>query len=170
MQPRLVLAALALVAFSAGARAGASPESIEQLMQVMKVQAQLETVYAQALPIMQNAMRQSIGAKMSAAEAEHLFDVVMPRIDAVVREEFGWAKLKPSFAAIYADTFTQEEVDGLIAFYDGPIGKSLIAKTPELTLRSLQMMQQRMGPVLQRVEQIAREEAENARATGAPTR
>ena len=84
--------------------------------------------------------------------------------------KFGWAKLKPSFAAIYADTFTQEEVDGLIAFYDGPIGQSLIAKTPELTLRSLQMMQQRMGPVLQRVEQIAREEAENARATGAPTR
>ena len=170
MQPRLVLAALALVAFSAGARAGASPESIERLMQVMKVQSQLETVYAQALPIMQNAMRQSIGARMSAAEAEHLFDVVMPRIDAVVREEFGWAKLKPSFAAIYADTFTQEEVDGLIAFYEGPVGKALVAKTPQLTQRSFQMMQQRMGPTMQRVMQVAREEAEKEQAKSAPKR
>jgi hypothetical protein len=170
MPPRLVFAALALVAFSSGARAAASPESVERLMQVMKVQSQLETVYAQALPIMQNAMRQSVGAKMSAAEAEHLVDVVMPKIDAAVREEFSWAKLKPGFAAIYADTFTQEEVDGLIVFYDGPIGSSLIAKTPELTLRSLRMMQERMGPMMQRVEQIAREEAEKERAKGAPTR
>jgi hypothetical protein len=167
--PRLLLAALVLV-LSTAARAEASLESVERLMQVMKVEMQFETVQAQALPLMQNAMRQTVGTRMSPAESERLVNVVMPRLDAVVREELSWATLKPAFAAIYADTFTQEEVDGLIAFYEGPIGRSLIAKTPELTRRSFLLMQDRMGPLMQRVSQLARDEVEKERAKNAPNR
>jgi hypothetical protein len=164
MQPRSLVAALVLAVLSLGARAAASPESVDRLLQLMQVQSQLEMIYAQTLPAMQNAMRQSLGSGMQSAEAEHVFNVVMPRVNAVVREELGWAKLKPGFAAIYAETFTQQEVDGLIAFYEGPTGKALVAKTPQLTQRSMQMMQQRMGPVMQRAMQVAREEVEKERA------
>jgi len=170
MQPRHAVTALVFVLASAAARADASIESVERLMQVMNVQMQLEAAQAQTLPLMQNAMRQGVGANMSTAESEHLFNVVMPRMDAVVREEFSWAKLKSGFAAIYAETFTQQEVDGLIVFYESPVGQSLIAKTPELTRRSFQLMQERMGPVMQRVTQIAREEVEKERAKSAPRR
>lgn len=170
MQPRLVIAAIVLAVSSVGARAAASAESVEKLLQVMKVQSQLEMIYAQTLPAMQNAMRQSLGSSMQSAEAEHMFDVVMPRVNAVIREELGWTKLKPGFAAIYAETFSQQEVDGLIAFYEGPTGKALVAKTPQLTQRSMQMMQQRMGPVMQRAMQVAREEVEKERAKTAPKR
>lgn len=169
MQPRLVTAAVVLFA-SVGAHAAASLESVDRLLQVMKVQSQLEAVYAQVLPTVQNAMRQSLGPKVDAAEAEHLFNVVLPRVNAVLRDELGWARLKPGFAQIYAETFTQQEVDGLIAFYEGPIGKALVAKTPQLTQRSFQMMQQRMGPAMQRAMQVAREEVEKERAKSAPKR
>jgi hypothetical protein len=170
MQTRHAVAALVFVLASASAHADASIESVERLMQVMQVQTQLEAMQAQTLPLMQNAMRQGLGTQMSTAASEHLFNVVMPRMDAVIREEFSWAKLKSSFAAIYAETFTQEEVDGLIAFYDGPIGRSLIAKTPELTQRSFRLMQEKMGPVMQRVTQIARDEIEKERAKNAPSK
>ena len=170
MQPRLVAAALVLVACSFGARAAASPESVERLLQVMKVQSQLEMIYSQVLPGVQNAMRQSLGPRADAAEAEQMFNAVMPRVNAVLREELGWAKLKPGFAAIYAETFTQQEVDGLIAFYEGPVGKALVAKTPQLTQRSFQMMQQRMGPVMQKVMQVVREEVDKERAKNPPKR
>jgi hypothetical protein len=170
MQPRLVLAAVALLACSVGARAAASQESVERLLQVMKVQAQIEMVYAQALPAAQNAMRQSLGPGMGGQASEHVFNAAMPRVNAVIREELSWAKLKPGFVAIYAETFTQPEVDGLIAFYEGPIGTALVAKTPQLTQRSFQMMQERMGPTMQRVMQVAREEVEKERAKNAPKR
>jgi hypothetical protein len=165
MQTRHAVAALVFVLASPSAHADASIESVERLMQVMQVQTQLEAMQAQTLPLMQNAMRQGLGTQMSTAASEHLFNVVMPRMDAVVREEFSWAKLKSSFAAIYAETFTQEEVDGLIAFYD-----ALIAKTPELTQRSFRLMQEKMGPVMQRVTQIARDEIEKERAKNAPSK
>jgi hypothetical protein len=147
MQPRLILAALVLV-FSTGARAEASLESVERPMQVMKVQMQLKTMDAQAMPLMLNAMRQAIAAQGSSDDAQRMFDLVTPRVDAVFREELGWAKPKSDFAAIYAETLTQEEVDGLIAFYGGPIGSALIEKTPQLAQRSMQMVQRRMGPLI----------------------
>jgi len=164
MSPCRIVVAFVLLACSVGARAAASPESVERLMQVMKVQMQLETVYAQTMPVMQNAMRQAISAGGGSAEAQRMYDIVTPRVNAVLLEEFGWAKLKPDFAAIYAETLTQEEVDGLIVFYEGPIGSALIEKTPLLTQRSMQLMQQRLGPLMQRVMQVTREEVEKEMA------
>ncbi len=160
----LCAAALAFALHAAGARAAASPESVDRLMQAMRVQAQLEMVYNQTLPAMQNAMKQSLGQQMKSEDAQRMFDTVMPRVNAAIREELSWARLKPDFAAIYAATFTQQEIDGLIAFYQGPIGTALVNKTPQLTQRSMQMMQQRMGPVMQKVMQIAKDEVEKERA------
>jgi hypothetical protein len=164
------LFAVVLAALAVGARAAASPESVDRLMQVMKVQSQLEMIQGQTLPAMQNAMKASLAGQLRGEEAQRLFDAVMPRINAILRDELSWAKLRPDFAAIYGETFTQQEVDGLIAFYQGPIGAALVAKTPQLTQRSMQMMQQRMAPVMQKVMQVAKEEADKQRAPGSKPR
>lgn len=166
MSPRRIglVAALVLATIAGGAHAAASPESVEKLMQVMKVQQQLETIYSQTLPAMQNVMRQSLGGQMQSADAERMFNAVMPRVNAVIRDELSWARLKPDFATIYAETFTQQEIDGLIAFYQGPIGSALVNKLPQLSQRSMQMMQQRMPAVMQRAMQVAKEEVEKEQA------
>ncbi len=161
-----VAVVVAFVAFSARA-APASAESIERLMQVMQVQAQLETMYAQILPAMQSSMRQTLTAQLRSDQAARMLDAVQPRVNALVLEQMSWARLKPAFARIYAEAFSQEEVDGLIAFYQGPIGSALISKTPQLMQRSTQVMQERMGPMLQQVVQITKEEIEKERGRGA---
>jgi len=165
MSPRRIglAAALIFAMLAGGAHAAASPESVERLLQVMKVQQQLDAIYSQMVPAMQNAMRQSLGQNASP-DAERVYNAVMPKINAVLREEMGWSKLKPDFAAIYAETFTQQEIDGLIAFYQGPVGSAFIAKQPQLTQRSMQLMQQRMPAVMQKVMQVAREEVEKEQA------
>ena len=164
---RIAVAVLvAFVAFSARA-APASAESIERLLQVMQVQAQLETMYAQILPAMQSSMRQMLTAQLRSDQAARMLDAVQPRVNALVLEQMSWARLKPAFARIYAEAFSQEEVDGLIAFYQGPIGSALISKTPQLMQRSTEVMQERMGPMLQQVVQITKEEIEKERGRGA---
>jgi hypothetical protein len=166
-----VTVAVVLATIAGSARAAASPQSVERLMRVMKVEAQLDTIYSQTLPAMQNMMRQSLGQEMQSAEAERVLNAAVPRINKVVREELSWARLKPDFAAIYSDTFTQEEIDGLIAFYEGPIGSALVSKLPQLTQRSIQMMQQRMPAVMQKAMQVAKEEVDKERArSGKPQR
>ncbi len=96
MTPRCIArtaAALLLAALAAGARAQASPESVERLMEVMKVQAQLETMHTQTFPAMQNAMRQAISQQTGSAEAERVFDAMGPRLNSLLREEMSWARL-----------------------------------------------------------------------------
>ena len=160
----LVACAIALATLAGGAHAAASAESVDRLMQAMRVQAQLEMIYSQTLPAMQTAMKQSLGAQMKSEEAQRMYDTVMPRVNAVIREELSWARLKPDFAAIYAETFSQQEIDGLVAFYQGPVGSALVAKMPQLAQRSTQLMQQRMGPLMQKVMQVTKEEVEKERA------
>lgn len=162
----MAAAALALAA-STGAAAEPSAASVERLMQVMKVQSQLDAMYAQAVPQMQNAMRQALAAELKPDEATRRLNAIAPRVNAVVREEMSWSKLKPDFAQLYQEMFTQQEVDGLIAFYEGPIGAALVDKMPQVSQKSMLMMQRRMGPVMQRVAQITREEGERARQASA---
>jgi len=160
----IVAVTFVLATIAGSVHAAALAQSIERLMRAMKVEAQLDTIYSQTLPAMQNMMRQSLGQQMQSAEAERVFNAAMPRVTQVLRDELSWAKLKPDFAAIYADTFSQQEIDGLIVFYEGPIGSALVGKLPQLTQRSIQMMQKRMPAVMQKAMQVAKEEADKERA------
>ena len=146
--------------------APASAESIERLLQAMQVQAQLETMYVQVLPAMQASMRQTLATQLKSEEAARIYDAVQARVNAVILEQLGWARLKPGFARIYAEAFSQEEVDGLIAFYQGPYGAALVRQTPQLMERSTRMMQERMGPLLQQVAQVTKEEIAKERSRG----
>ncbi len=143
-----------------------SPESVERLMEVMQVQSQLETTYAQVLPAMQSSMRQVLATQLKSDEAARLFDAVLPRVQALLLEQMSWARMKPAFARIYAETFSQDEINGLIVFYQGPFGAALLNKAPQLMQRSLQLMQERMAPLLQQVAQVTKEEIDKERSRG----
>jgi hypothetical protein len=51
--------------------------------------------------------------------------------------------------------FSQEEIDGLIAFYQTPAGQSLVSKQPELAKRTMTILQQCMAPVMQRIQKMS---------------
>lgn len=49
---------------------------------------------------------------------------------------------------VYADAFTEEELTGMVAFYESPIGQSIVHKTPGLMPKTTQIMMD-MIPELQ---------------------
>lgn len=57
-----------------------------------------------------------------------------------------WDDLKPEFIAAYAAVFTEAEIRRLIAFYRTPVGAKLIAVTPQLTARTMGIVQRRLQP------------------------
>ena len=153
----VLLAALATLA--PPVLAAASTGSVEKLLSVMKVEKQLDLMYTQTLPAMQAGMRQSLGQQMGPAEADKAAQSIAPKVNAVIREELSWAKLKPEFVQVYAETFSQAEIDAMIQFYSSPTGAGLVDKMPQVAQRSAIMMQKRMGPVMQRVMQVVKDEA-----------
>ena len=151
--------AAALGTLSAPVLAAASTASVEKLLSVMKVEKQLDMMYTQTLPAMQAGMRQSLSQQMGAAEAEKAAQTIGPKVNAVIREELSWTKLRPEFVQVYAETFSQAEIDAMIQFYSSPTGAGLVDKMPQVAQRSAVMMQKRMGPVMQRVMQVVKDEA-----------
>jgi hypothetical protein len=55
------------------------------------------------------------------------------------------SKAKPALAKVYADTYTEEEIDGILAFYKSPAGKALLQKMPEVMQRLTPVMMRMMG-------------------------
>jgi uncharacterized protein len=133
------LIALALLAVSSAVHAvPASPASVETLFVAMRTQAMLDQTFDAMLPMMrQNAMQATKG--QLNPEQQRALDESFPRILGVVRQEMSWEKLKPRYVQIYCESFDQEDVDGLIAFYASPAGQAYLNKMPAVMQKSMAM-------------------------------
>jgi len=65
-----------------------------------------------------------------------------------------WTKLEPMYIRIYQKTFSQEEVDGMIAFYKTPGGQAVVSKMPTAMQNTMDEMQQMMAPVMQSMQRM----------------
>ena len=49
--------------------------------------------------------------------------------------------LYKKIATVYTESFTEEELDKILAFYDTPVGKKMVEITPELTKKGMEIGQ-----------------------------
>jgi hypothetical protein len=92
-----------------------------------------------------------------APEQQSDVDKFAAKVDGILKQSLSVQALKPVFLKVYMDTYTEEELDGIIAFYQSPAGKAFIAKTPQLMQRSIQLMQQQVAEVQPQIEQAQKE-------------
>jgi uncharacterized protein len=52
--------------------------------------------------------------------------------DQLIDAQLSWDVMKTSFTDIYVKNFTEEELDGIIAFYKTPAGTALLGKMPDV--------------------------------------
>jgi hypothetical protein len=82
----------------------------------------------------------------------------------VLLEELDWSKLEPMMTEIYTKTFTQREVDGIVAFYRSEAGAAVISKMPVALQEVMQRTQARLRNLMPRLQQIQREAVQELRA------
>lgn len=151
----VVILSLAINSFAAPP----SEKSIEKVLDLSKAGKLMDDVWDQMDGVMKASIQQAMKGKTVSDEEQAIMDKQMKKMVAVMKEELSWEKLKPSFVKIYRETFTQEEVDGLIAFYQSPAGKALIDKQPAVMKKTMGVMQERMGPLMQKIQQLTEETA-----------
>jgi hypothetical protein len=154
----LVIAAL-LASFGVQA-APASQESVEALLAVTRTEAMMDSLYSGMDQLMRRSINQALQGKSLSAEQQRALDAVPTKFVAVMREEMSWQKMKPQYVQLYRETFEQEEVDGMLAFYAGPAGKALINKMPVVMQRSLVLSQSLLESVIPKMK-VAVEDAMN---------
>jgi len=147
---KLLVAFMACAAIGTAAAAQAPSEaSIDRLLTLMNAQGNITNMQA-AMDRMGQTMLQQSGVP-ATAQASH------DRVMAIVREEMSWEKFKPKIMQVYRDTFTQEEIDGLIAFYESPAGRAYVAKVPVVAAKTMELAQQQMQSLLPKIKAAADE-------------
>lgn len=135
----------------------------EEALACMDVQRNIEQSF-EAVKKMQMAQLKNMG--MSAGDAEKT-RVLQDEIMTMIQQEFTWDKVKDDYIQIYADTFTEEELNGLIEFYKSPTGKKFTEKMPDLMQKSMQISQKQMQNIMPKVQEISRKFAEEHKAAAA---
>lgn len=108
-------------------------------------------------------MRQSLD-QIQAMQAAQLVKIpgaanIQDRIMQLVKDRMSWEKLRPAFVQLYVDTYTDEELDGIVAFYKSPAGKAFVEKMPVLMDKSMKLTQNMVGDLTPEIVRIAAEAA-----------
>ena len=141
---RLLACAALFVSVSAYATPP-SPESVESLMAVTKAESMVDSMYSAMEQMMVQGMKQAVQGQSLSAEQQRLLDALPAKFIAVMRDEMNWQKMKPLYIQLYQDTFEQEEVDGMLAFYASPAGQAVVNKMPVVLQKSVAISQSLMA-------------------------
>lgn len=163
---RKLIVLLAATAFC-GVTAAAPPteDSINALMAAANTQKLIENYLTYVTQSIHKGMYASFEGQTLSEAQKRTLDAVPAKFEKVIRDEMSWDKLRPQYVQIYQDTFTQKEVDGLIAFYKSPTGAAFVSKMPMLMQKSQTMMQDRVAPLAEKVNEAIQKAVEQAKAT-----
>ena len=125
----------------------ASPVLADEASKAAKAEALIQlTQNDQMMKSFLEPMKGMLSAQMDKAgvppEKRAKTSEMQGRIMALVAEHLN--KTKPALVKIYSDTYTEEEMDGILAFYKSAPGQALLQKMPQVMQRSMPVMMQLM--------------------------
>ena len=140
-----------------GAETKPSDESIKELLRVTESRNLVDSMMGQMDNLFKSSMQQALQGKTITQKEQKLADDMQKKMNVIFKEEMSWEMLEPLFMQIYRDSFTQQEVDGMLAFYKSPSGQSVIRKMPLVMQNTMTEMQKRMGPIYQKLSKMTEE-------------
>jgi len=117
----------------------------------MKAESLMDSVYGSLEQNMRQGMVMAASGKQLTDEQKRVLESAPKAFAKVMREELTWASLKPMYIQVYKESFDQEDIDGLIAFYSSKVGQNYINKMPVAMQKIMSAVQQRMGPMVQKM-------------------
>ncbi len=129
---------------------------VEQMLQVTKAGPALEDQIKNLQTRVNDLAKQQFGQGTLSPEQTKLKDDYLQQVQTLTADEVGWDKVHPMVVQVYFDSFTEPELDGIIAFYKTPPGQALITKTPDVLTKTNTTITARikeMQPKLQELTQ-----------------
>lgn len=131
-----------------------------ELLQTMQVDKALN----QSFDAMKEMQKQAVMKLAKNPESQALALEAQDKMMDLMKKEMSWENLKPDFEKLYAETYSAEELDGLLKFYQSPLGKKFIEKQPEMQRKTMLMMQQLMMRIMPKIQALTLELQQKAKA------
>ncbi len=142
---------------TAPAQAPASEASIKELLEISHARGLVDSVMTQVDGMIKASMAQAERQYPSTPEVQKILDGMESKIMGMMREEMSWDKLETMYTRVYQQSFSQSEIDGLIAFYKTPTGQALIEKMPKVMQLTMGEVQQRLRTIMPKAQAISQE-------------
>lgn len=128
----------------------------DELVQLLNLeatqQASMETVLEQfSAKSLSKMLGMNVGPEM-----EKRLQSMEADLNTMFKEALDWKKLKPIYAKIYMESYSEEELDGILTFYRSPAGKAMVAKTPLVTKKSVAVSQEVMLQLQPKMQEYMR--------------
>ena len=136
------------------------------------IAASMETMKTMMAAQIQQMQKQLPAAAARGPEARALQEKMMERTMDLVSEELSWENMRDSYVDVYAETLTEEEMEGLIAFFRSSVGKAFVKKQPELMQRAAAVTQKATAGMVPKIialqAEVMKEMRENAAEKAPP--
>lgn len=117
----------------------------------------MNSVIADSDEIVDSTLKPMLMREKTTPEQTAFVDSFLMKYKKIIRDELSWEKMMPSYIRIYRETFTEKELNDLIAFYESPTGKMFVKKTPVILEKTSSVMQQKMVSILSRMNAMLEE-------------
>jgi hypothetical protein len=131
--------------------AAAQPRSKQQKIERILELTNPDTVVTEVVTQVDGMMRQiqpNPTPQQKARRAEAL-----DKISKLAKQRI--LKMRPELVKAYAETFTDEEIDGMLAFYETPAGKATVTKIPVVNSRMSGLIQTEINALGPEINKIA---------------
>lgn len=155
---------LALLCVSSLCFADPNKLDIQELLALSGSHQMVDMTKTQLNGVAQGPIQQALQGKTLTPELTKIVQDASERASKAINEGLTWEKVEPIFVEVYQSTLTQEEVEGIVAFYKTPAGKAMVEKMPQLMQLSGQKMQQQLGPLMQELQKIQQETIQQIQA------
>lgn len=144
---------LSLASVAANADQASHARNAERFLQLANADRLAVPVYAQV----QQMFAQRFAETQAPENKKALLERYQAKADTALDKAIGWKKLEPELVSLYTSQFTEQELAGLIEFYESPLGKKMLDKLPELNARSAQLTQKKLEAAVPEVNKLLAE-------------
>jgi len=155
MRLAFALALLAAAPFT-GAQELTKEAKIERLLTVVNADNMIDQMLDQ-IKAMSASQLPPGTTPAQAAQAREIQNKVMD----LVKARISWEKMRPQYVKLYAETFSDEEISGMLAFYGSPAGHAMLEKMPTLLTKIMQVAQGQIQDIMPEIQRIIRESPPN---------
>ncbi len=163
--PGLVAASLAFAgAMPLHADAVSKRAKIEELFKLIQIERTIDQISVQQVAQAKSVMKTMAPNGSVTPDQQKDLDAFLDKVVGITREAVNWQKLEPQFVDLYMNTYSEEEVDGIVAFYRSPAGQVMVAKQPELLSKSQAISQAQLAAIQPKLREAVMEFAQQMAA------
>ena len=127
---------------------------VEQLMQLSNAEQAIKVVFEQMKSAQIAQLRKNVDVPTQDTSAA---EEIQTRIMDLIASNMSFEKLKPTMIKAYMDVFTEDEIDGILGFYQSPAGRAMLQKSPQVMIRMMGATQQQSGDLAAEIKRITDE-------------